>query len=108
MNKPKIKGTRFETEVVRYLIAWGIDCERRAPSGTHDKGDIANVDNWTLECKAHQQITLAQYMKELEVEQANAKTDFGAVIVKRRGKMVGDAYVVMPLKQFTHLLKEMW
>ena len=41
MNKAKAKGTAFETAVVRFLAdetgAW---VERRALSGTNDKGDL--------------------------------------------------------------------
>lgn len=108
MNRPKDRGTRYETAVVRYLQALGIDCERRAPSGTLDKGDIANIDGWVLELKDHQAITLAGFMNELAVEQKNAKADFGAVIVKRRGKGVDQSYVCMSLDQFAHLLQNSW
>lgn len=39
-NPSKQKGTAAETKVARYLQEHGIDAERRALSGSSDKGDI--------------------------------------------------------------------
>ena len=45
VNKPKILGTQWETDVVRYLQAHGAPlAERRALSGPVDKGDIAGTE----------------------------------------------------------------
>lgn len=104
MSASRDKGTRFETEVVRYLHEMGFDCERRALAGALDKGDISGIPGWTLECKNERTITLAKYMDEVNYETVNARTPYGAAIVKRRNKGVADAYVVMPLYQFRLLL----
>lgn len=105
MNASKQKGTAWETAVVRFLQDNGFDVERRALSGNLDKGDIAGLSGWTLECKAEKAISLAQYMTEAQVEALNAGTPWYAAIVKRRQKGVSDGYVVMPLKIFCGFLK---
>lgn len=103
MSASRRKGTAFETAVVRYLQEQGYLAERRALSGRLDKGDIAGVPGWTLECKAERAIDLAGYMGEAAQEAANAGTDLYAAVVKRRGKSVKDAYVVMPLEIFLRI-----
>lgn len=106
MNRSKVKGTRFESEVVEYLRQRGFDkAERRALSGILDRGDIANVPGWVLECKAEAAITLSSYVEEALREMENAKEPYAAAIVKRRGKNVRDAYAVMPLWLFSEILK---
>jgi hypothetical protein len=105
VSASKQKGTAFETAVVRFMQAAGFDVERRALQGSLDKGDIAGLDGWVLECKAEKAITLAEYMKEAEQEAVNAGVPWYAAIVKRRNKNVSDAYVVLPLKVFIGFLK---
>lgn len=39
-NPSKQKGTKGETQVVRYLAACGLDAERRALHGSKDVGDV--------------------------------------------------------------------
>jgi hypothetical protein len=73
-------------------------------AGKNDKGDIAGLPGWTLECKAEKQIGLAAYVDEARVEAANAGTRRFAAIVKRRQKGVSEAYVIMPLSQFAEMI----
>ena len=61
-NKAKQEGTTYETAVARYLAeetgAW---VERRALSGTADKGDLIGdgvLADWCLEAKNHKSIDL--------------------------------------------------
>ena len=55
-----------------YLSAHGHPyAERRAMSGSRDRGDIAGVPGWVLECKAHASIDLASAVDEATTEQAN-------------------------------------
>lgn len=107
MNAAKRKGTAWETALVDYLRAHGYPhVERRAQSGTNDRGDIAGIPGVVLEAKACKTLELAEWMKELAVEIRNADADTGAVIVKRRQAPAGDAYAVLPLWRFVQLLKE--
>jgi hypothetical protein len=50
MNKSKIKGTAYETAVVRHLNDNGFPyAERRALAGNLDKGDIAGIPSVVME-----------------------------------------------------------
>ena len=52
MNKAKQKGTAFETAVARFLgEETGAWVERRALSGTNDKGDSVSYTHLTLPTK---------------------------------------------------------
>lgn len=110
MSLQREKGTRWETEVVRYLNSRGYSqAERRALHGVYDKGDVSGVFVGeqlpvVFECKNEQNVSLAGYMKELEAELLNANAPFGAAIVKRRNKGVSEAYAVMPFSRFVDLL----
>lgn len=104
MSASRAKGTRWESEVRDYFREVGFDCERRALDGVLDRGDLSGIPGWTIEAKNEKTITLAKYMDELNYETVNARTPYGAAVVKRRMKGVADAYVVMPLYQFRLLL----
>ena len=107
VNRPKIAGTRFETDVCNYLREHGFPlAERRALSGGLDKGDIVNAVH-TYECKATKSIDLAAGLKETEIERTNAGTEFGFLIVKRRQKSTADAYAVMTLDQLCVILERL-
>lgn len=102
VNKPKIKGTRAETAVVEYLKAHGFPwAERRALSGSQDRGDVAGVVRHVLEVKDHAQASVGAWVDEAERERINDGADVGVVIWKRRGK--GDAgqwFVTQTLEQW--------
>lgn len=98
MSASRRKGTAFETAVVRYLNERGHRTERRALAGALDRGDIAGLDGWTLECKATREIDLAGAVDEAAREAMNAGTALFAAVVKRRNRGVAEAYVVIPLR----------
>lgn len=102
----KAKGSQFERDVVAYLVGAGYPAERRYGAGQQqDKGDIRGVPHFALECKNLKSITLSSIMDETEVERRHAKERFGAAVIKRRGKNVSQAYVVMTLENWVSLLK---
>lgn len=104
VNKPKRLGTEWETDVVRYLQEHGAPlAERRALSGSADRGDIAGTE-YVWECKNTASIDLAGGIAETLQETSNAGADYGFLIVKRRRKSTADAYAVMPLSQLCRLL----
>ena len=102
------KGAQFERDVVTYLRDNGFPHVERAYGAGRpdDVGDLDGVPGWCFELKNHQRLDLAGWIGELTAEQANARAEYGAVIVKRRGKPIGAAYVVMELEQLARLLKE--
>lgn len=105
-NRSKQKGTAAESAVVAYLQRRGwIHAERRTLSGAHDKGDIAGVVGVCLEVKSCKTFDLAGWLKEVEVEQANAKASVGAVIAKKRGTTnPAEWYALLTVKQLCDLL----
>jgi hypothetical protein len=104
MNKSKMKGTRFESELCQYLNARGLPCERRALTGTQDKGDIAGIPAWVIEAKNQNSSNWAEWMDETERERRNDHADFGLLIVRRRLKVIERAYAVLPLVQAVSLI----
>ena len=106
MNPSKVRGTRYESALVTYFRDRGFArAERRALSGTQDKGDLIGIsDHWTFEAKDHQTIDLAGFLDQAKTEALNAGTPNAAAIIKRRRKPVAESYVVMTLDQFATLL----
>lgn len=107
-NTARSRGTAWNTAIVDYLIQQGWPhAERRALNGNQDKGDVSGVIGVMIEAKAEKRLSLAEYIEETLVEQANAGARVGVAWIKRRGKAsAGDGYVVMTGAQFTELLKE--
>ena len=114
MNRSKQKGTRGETQVVKYLTACGLSAERRALSGAADQGDIKfTVGDYemTLEVKAGKQTEnpsraqLTEWLRQTVVEGENAGCDAALVVVRHRRSMK-DAEVYVPMGDliaFMHL-----
>lgn len=106
-NRPKIKGTAAETAVVKALRDGGWpSAERRALSGALDKGDVSGVPAVCIEVKDCKQLTFGTWLKEAQVETANAGADVGFVWAKRRGHLdPQDWFVVMDGRTVMKLLK---
>jgi Holliday junction resolvase len=105
-TKSKAKGSQFERDVVAYLKSKGWRVSRAYGAGAQrDVGDVYGLWRTVVECKNEKRIDLGGYMKELQVEMANAEAELGAVIVKRRNKPTADAYVVMPMHLWVQALE---
>ena len=106
----KIKGTRFETDVLKYLRKLGHFADRLALAGKADQGDIVTIiagQTYILECKNQKSINLPQFWREAQAEAANYAKARGLpgsppafVIVKRRNAAVEQAWVVQPLEKW--------
>ena len=107
MTSPqKRKGSAAELAVAKWLrkLGW-IHAERSRAGWTDDRGDIDGMPGVVVEVKNEKRIDLPGYLRELEVEIANAQAWTGTVIVKRRGSMnVDDWYAVMPAKIWGELM----
>ena len=107
----KLKGAKFEVDVVSYLRSHGFTADRISRSGKNDQGDAvitAPFEHTVIECKAEKSINLSGYLKELETEVMNHAIargmmphDIGGVVVvKARGKSIGQSYVVTTLDRW--------
>lgn len=120
-NRSKAKGTRAETAVVNYLNEHGIKAERRALSGSEDKGDIKlvlpNGTKGIAEVKTGQQTfnpnrTQLKFWKDQTmVEKMNASMaekdiEFAILVVVRYRRKLEDADVWMQF--FDNDGKEHW
>lgn len=118
MNKPKRAGTAWETAVAVFLRGHGFPLARRRElRGSLDAGDLDVLPGWVVGCKNEKRIELATYMDEIAAQVENQRKFqfdhpafypehlFGAMVVKRRNKPVGRAYVVMELEQFADLIR---
>lgn len=98
VNRPKQKGTSFETAVARYMRErLGDDrIERRALHGSKDLGDLhgiyAHGFEGIAECKSYagtgwnQPANLRRWREETLDERGNADANFALLIVKVPGK----------------------
>jgi hypothetical protein len=110
----KQAGTKFESDVVRYLRErLGDDrIERRAKSGAKDRGDIAGVrtalgERVVIECKDVARLNLSGWVDEADIERGNDDAAVGLVAHKRRGygpAQMGGTYVTMTLEDVVALL----
>lgn len=109
MSKQRAKGTAAETAVVNYLKANGFPEADRAPlRGTLDKGDVTGIRNVVIEVKNHKTYSIPAWLRELEVEIANAKAETGFLVVKPNGigtAKTGDWWAVLPLRRMVELLR---
>jgi len=104
MNKARAKGTEFESAVTNYLIESGFEHAHRLPLGS-PLGDVAGTP-MTIEAKNHKEMALGTWVKQ--AENSSLKTGKRwAVVHKRRGKNVSQAYVTMSLETFAELLKHL-
>ena len=106
----KAKGSKFETDVMKYLRALGHFAERLAKAGASDEGDIVTIiagQTYILECKNRKKMDLPTFWAEAEKEAKNYAKARGLpgsppafVIVKRRNASIEQAWVVQPLEKW--------
>jgi hypothetical protein len=88
------KGNKFARAVAAYL-----GTEPRVLNGNRDRGDLVHP-TWTVEIKAPgrgRPLDLSTAMTEAKVEAGHAGTDRYAVITRRTGYSIDEAFFVMPL-----------
>jgi hypothetical protein len=105
-NPSKRRGTAWESAIVSYLRLEGWPyAERRALSGSKDRGDIAGIPGLVIEAKATKTAALGAYLDEANTEVLNDGAELGVVWLKRRGHVSpANGYVVMDGATFVGLL----
>ena len=90
-SSAKQAGTRFETLVARYLAEVLEDdrIERRAKTGSKDRGDISGLrchgQRVVAECKNTSRMNLPAWVDEAQIEAGHDDALVGVVIHKRHG-----------------------
>jgi hypothetical protein len=108
----KAKGTKFESDVMKYLRKLGHFAERLAKAGANDEGDLVTIiagQTYILECKNRKSLDLPQFWAEAQAEAANYAKARGLVveppafvIVKRRRGRIEDAWVIQNLEEWVN------
>ena len=110
MSKSKAKGTIAESALVKYLLLQGFPgAERRALTGNNDQGDITGIPGLVMEVKNQRTYHIPAWLDETEIETANAKADYGLLIIKPNGVGLGnvaDWWAVLPVCDAISLLRE--
>ena len=106
----KVKGSKFETDVMKFLRGLGHFAERLAKAGASDEGDIVCIiagQTYILECKNRKAMNLPQFWDEAKTEAKNYAKARGLtlpppafVIVKRRQHGIEKAWVIQDLDQW--------
>lgn len=99
-------GTRFETAVRDFLRVRGLRAVKPTQTKWYDVGDIHVGDDVILQAKAHRDILagIRLGVAGAEDQAERSRRRFGFAVVKRPGKSVSSAYVVMSLETLTDLL----
>jgi hypothetical protein len=106
-NPGKIRGTRWESQIVDYLRRKGaLYVERRALGGAKDRGDISGLPGVVIEAKNAAKILLSSWLDEANTERDNDGARFGVAWFHRSGRAdPGKGYVVMDGDTFVDLLR---
>lgn len=110
----KRKGVETENSGVEHLRENGVpNAERRRLTGRYDQGDVAG---WSapdgskrvcVEIKSGATLKLNEWLRELDEEITNSRSEAGFVWVRPKGKpRPEDWFVVMRTDMVMHLLKE--
>jgi Holliday junction resolvase len=106
-NPAKNKGDRAEREIAAILSdQLGIDIRRKLGAGRQDdEGDLHGLPECTVEVKNYRDIAAAvrDGLDDLQREQRNACTPFGAAFIRRPG---GRWFVAMSVEQFVTIYRE--
>ena len=93
-NRPKAKGSRFDTDTVNFLRQRLDDdrIDRRALHGSHDMGDVYNIFahgfEGIAECKDYKswgKANLDAWKTQTMAERGNADADFALLVVHAKG-----------------------
>ena len=106
----RVKGSIFETDVMKWLRKAGVLAERLTKAGSKDEGDMVVViagKTYILELKNRATLSLPEFWREAEVEALNYANARGLgevplhyIVVKRRNSGIENAWVIQDLAQW--------
>ena len=104
------KGSKFETDVLKWLRQMGVLAERLTKAGSKDEGDMVAIiagKTYILELKNRATLSLPEFWREAQVEALNyskarglGEVPLSYVIVKRRNASIDQAWVIQDLAQW--------
>lgn len=103
-------GTKFETDIARYLNENVDDrIERRTLGGNKDRGDIAGLRHMgqriVIEAKNTSRINLGTWINEAHTAMGNDDAGVGLIVHKRHGKgQPGDQWVTTTVDDLIALI----
>lgn len=97
MSKARSKGSRGENLAVEFLREeLGPQVERRALCGINDRGDVAGIEDVTIEVKWCDDLRLGEFMKEAEIEAMRGGMTLPVLMHNRRLARTRDNYATVP------------
>ena len=112
-NPSKKKGTRYESAVVKFMTAAGLDVARKPLSGNKDCGDLEVRGfkiPFIIEVKGGKQTAnpnraqITEWLKQTFVEAENANA-YGILVMVRYNRKIKDADVYM---NWRGMIVHMW
>ena len=110
MGKNQRIGSKFETDVMKWLRGAGVMAERLTKAGAKDEGDMVVIisgETYILELKNRQTLSLPEFWREAQVEALNyakarglGEVPLSYVVVKRRNASIDQAWVIQDLAQW--------
>ncbi|NUR00385.1 MAG: hypothetical protein HOY79_28805 [Streptomyces sp.] len=104
----KSKGYRGETEFVQAAAEHGYEAGRNGNVyGNKDRGDIHGIPGWVIQVKSVATPKIPEFIKDAGEQAKNAGVRLYCVALKLRGKHMRDGVILMPVRQWFEIVKEM-
>lgn len=102
-------GREAERKVADFLEAEGLPAYLPHNAGFDDAGDVHGVSPFVLQVKDFRDLLAAMRagVEGALRQKRNAGEPFGAAVIRRPGKGVGEWYVVLPLREFAAVLRRL-
>jgi hypothetical protein len=108
----KQKGYIGEAEFVQACHEVGFDPDPESGvrrygnvQGQDDKGDIAGIYGWTIQCKSVERLTLPEFLRKTEEQRVRANNRYGGLAVKLKGRHMRDGCLILPMHVGLHVVK---
>ncbi|QNJ56535.1 RusA-like Holliday junction resolvase [Arthrobacter phage Elezi] len=110
MSANKSKGTKWETDLVKFFTERGIPARRVAQEGFKDSGDLHGLSPFVGQAKNWKswEDAIREGLDGAERQKINAGEPYGVAFVKRVRKGTGEGYAVMTVATFADLLRRLY